>query len=445
MITTRDVARRALETLLAVELISSVLVSVGCRPSGPSAQPPKKAEFAAEAQQATVSEPAVASVSIFDTGVSSRSPLSGLGLSGQAGWLRLPKDATAHRFKGDVVLTNGRLVTILRRNGPGAEVYADGADGSTMRAVLTPTAGGSDVRLSSAAIVKNTRSEAAINAVFEAADGQSLTLVFELELGQVFVKTEAGEGVSRLRIQAPCRFLALPDFVADDMVIDARDVRADEAYLPGEHFLLQMLGQGDAILMTVLAEREEEFHIALSGQDTQRVIDHCEIRYGADGKAWVAVMEGHGVWHLRNVAEEDAGKVIRLDWKTPYPAHWRVDWRRADGLVESWEMITEQEDGRFLERGWSGNPTMLPADRERQTSALGSFQYPCWTDHSGQGYFQTQAKLGIHFQGPALIYPANRVTPTPLDTFTVVDVARATLGAGPCEYILDQKRREMSR
>jgi len=384
-------------------------------------------------------------VNIFDTCVSSSDPPSGQTLSRKTGWLGLSEHETAHQFKGDVVFANGRLTVVLRRNGPGAEVYADGANGPTMRAVLTPTAGGSDVRLTSAAIVKNTRSEAAIDAVFEAADGQSLTLVYELELGQVFVKTEAGEGVSHLRIQAPCRFLVLPDFVADDMVIDARDVPVDEAYLPGEHFLLHMLGQGDAILMTVLAEREEEFHIALSGQDAQRVVDHCEIHYGADGKAWVAVMEGHGTWHLRNVAEEDAGKVIRLIWKTPYPAHWRVDWRRADGLGESWEMITEQEDGRFLERGWSGNPTMLPADRERQTSVLGSFQYPCWTDGSGQGYFQTQTKPGLHFQGPALIYAANRVAATPLDTFTVVDVARATLGAGPCEYILDQKRRETSR
>jgi hypothetical protein len=41
------------------------------------------------------------------------------------------------------------------------------------------------------------------------------------------------------------------------------------------------------------------------------------------------------------------------------------------------------------------------------------------------------------FQGPALIYPIHRVRETPLDAFTVVDIVRATLGVGPCEYILD--------
>ena len=41
------------------------------------------------------------------------------------------------------------------------------------------------------------------------------------------------------------------------------------------------------------------------------------------------------------------------------------------------------------------------------------------------------------FEGPALVYPINRVKATPLDRFTVVDLVRATLGVGPCEYILD--------
>ena len=36
-----------------------------------------------------------------------------------------------------------------------------------------------------------------------------------------------------------------------------------------------------------------------------------------------------------------------------------------------------------------------------------------------------------------IVYPINRVKETPLDTFTVVDVMRSTLGVGPCEHILD--------
>jgi hypothetical protein len=74
--------------------------------------------------------------------------------------------------------------------------------------------------------------------------------------------------------------------------------------------------------------------------------------------------------------------------------------------------------------------------RKRWTTVLGSFQYPCWIDRKGEGYLQP-LKKGVRFQGPALIYPITRLEATPLDQFTVVDIMRATLGIGPCEYILD--------
>ena len=43
----------------------------------------------------------------------------------------------------------------------------------------------------------------------------------------------------------------------------------------------------------------------------------------------------------------------------------------------------------------------------------------------------------LQFQGPVVLYPINRVSQTPLDAFTVVDVMRNTLGVGPCQHILD--------
>ena len=99
-------------------------------------------------------------------------------------------------------------------------------------------------------------------------------------------------------------------------------------------------------------------------------------------------------------------------------------------------MVSEKTDGRFAKHGMFGGEDSLPRDRKRWTTVLGSFRYPCWIDRSGRGYLQP-LKEGLAFQGPALIYPISRVRATPLDAFTVVDVGRATLGVGPCEYILD--------
>jgi hypothetical protein len=176
--------------------------------------------------------------------------------------------------------------------------------------------------------------------------------------------------------------------------------------------------------------------VTLAGRGAERTFGGSEIAYHEDGKIWVAVIEGRDVWHVRDVTPDDAGQIVRLDWHMPYPAQWRVDWTRADRLTGSWEMIVQTRGGRFEKHGWFGQPTILPEDRKRWTTVLGRFEYPCWIDRNGQGHLQPFARR-IRFQGPALIYPINRVRETPLTAFTVVDIVRATLGVGPCEYILD--------
>jgi hypothetical protein len=137
------------------------------------------------------------------------------------------------------------------------------------------------------------------------------------------------------------------------------------------------------------------------------------------------------------------GKTIRLDWRAPYPAQWRVDWRRHDDLVDSWEMAIERSDRRYTKPGWFGSPGTLPANRRRWTTVLGSFTYPCWIDTQARGHLQPLRKV-LRFEGPAVIYPINRVRATPIDRFTVVDIVRGTLGVGPCEYILDVEGQQSS-
>ena len=373
-------------------------------------------------------------VNLFDTGAASASPRAGQDLSARSGWQKVPEDQTEHAFRGDAVLLNDKLAVVLRRNAAGAEVYSVGVKSFTPRAVLAPAGASGDARLASWTIVENTPSIAIVDAAFETADGKPLALRYELAMGQVFVKVEARSGAQALRIEAPCRFVVLPDFFADDMVIDAREIPVDRAELPAENFLLQALPSRDAIVMSVTNGREDA-RIVLAGQGEERAIRCGEIRYGKDRKAWVAVIEGPRVWHLQQVAKKDAGKIIPLGWKQPYPAQWRVDWRQSDRLSGSWEMIVEQRDGEFMKHGLFGDPSSIGRDRSRWTTVLGRFAYPCWIDREGRGHFQPFGRAG--FEGPALIYPISRTKATPLDTFTVVDIVRATLGVGPCEYVLD--------
>ncbi|MCX5674469.1 MAG: hypothetical protein NTX87_05630, partial [Planctomycetota bacterium] len=384
----------------------------------------------------------VASVDVFDTNTSASAPLSGRAVASKAGWTRLPEDNAPRGFKGDAVLANDRITVVFRQSGPGAELYANGAEEAVLRAVLAPVPDKGTMRPAPVAIAANTAGETAVDAVFKTPGGKDALVRFKLQPGQVFISTEALSGVERLRLEAPCRFAVLPDFFADDIAVDATELPVDRTELPGENFLMHMVGRGEAIVLAVWNQRQGDIQVDLAGRDKARVVQASEIPYGTKGTVCVALLEGPGIWHAHDVSKADADRIIPLQWKAPFAAHWRVDWRQDNGLTDSWDMLIQKPDGTYVKPDWFGQsdaygtPDWMKPDRKRWTTVLGTFQYPCWIDKDGQGFLQPLKKPGT-FQGPALAYPINRVAATPLETFTFVDIVRATLGVGPCEYILD--------
>ena len=380
---------------------------------------------------------AVAGVRLFDAGKSTPEPLSGEALGRRSGWSEVPENDLTHKFKGNAVLMNDRLAVVFRRRARGAEVYSIGAAGPALRTVLAPASGGKEATLWSLAIAENNAGAGAVDATFKAAGGTKLTVRYELKPGQPFVQTEARGGVSGLRVEAPCRFAVIPDFFADDIVIDAAELPVAATDLPCDNLLLHLLPGGEAMALTVVQAAEEDVRITLSGHGEQRLIRGSELAYGKEGKVWVGILAGPAIWHVQDVTKEQAGRVIRLDWTAPFPAQWRVDWRREGNLTDSWEMLNERSDGQFAKPSVLGGQELIPADRQRWTTVLGEFKYPAWVEPGGQGCLQPLKTAALRFQGPAIIYPLGRVPATALEVFTVLDVMRNTLGVGPCEYVLD--------
>jgi hypothetical protein len=389
-------------------------------------------------------QPAAPDVRLFDTGVPLPGPLPGEAFARMDGWVEVGKADVGHRFAGDVVVLNNKLAVVMRANGPGLEIYSVGGAGPRMRAVLAPDAAGPLAGLSAVKVTTVSPAAVALEAAYHVAGSADVALSFELKMGEPQVKTAPRGGLKALLVKAPCRLAVLPDFFADDIVIDAAQLAVAQAELPAENMLLHMMPDRDAIVMAVWNTNNRDIQVDLSGQGERRMLTSTRIYYGEDPGIWVAVLDAPGVWHMRDVAANEAGKVIRLDWRQPWPAHWRADWTRDDGLVDSWEVLAQRPDGAYLKPNWFGGRETVPADRKRWTTVLGNFSYPCWVEKDGQGYLQPLTQPGewntrqvIRFQGPALIYPMNRIQGTPLDAFAVLDVVRTTLGVGPCQYILD--------
>jgi hypothetical protein len=379
-------------------------------------------------------------LAVWDTQQQSSEPLSGAALGAKNGWSKIAPQQTAASFAGDAVLSNGRITAVVRRRGSAVEVYSEGDQGPVfrLRLVLETPVGEPTKELDALQLIENTRSAAGLRVSWKTAPGEPVAGQFRIQRGQVFVQTEPGAGAGRLRTECPGRFVILPDFFADDILVDARRMPLSGMEIPSDNFVLHLAGKGDAIGMCVFENRQQDVRVALAGEGKDRVITGSEI--GFEGKKiWVAVLQAAGIWHHREVEADDAGEVLPLDWTMPFPAQWRVDFTRSDSLTDSWEMLLqEKKNARYVKPSWlGGREETLNLNRWRWNTYLDTFSYPCWSDHERQGYLQPIKKELVQFQGPAVLYPVNRVKDTALDAFTVVDLMRNTLGNGPCEHVLD--------
>src|SRR5439155_15232950 len=132
-------------------------------------------------------------------------------------------------------------------------------------------------------------------------------------------------GASKLRVECPSRYIVLPDFFSDDIVIDAGKIPSRSAEVPSENFLLHFAGKGEAIAMCVFENRDQDVVCSLSGSGPARQFTGSEIVFGKEKKIWVALLEAPQVWHAAEIKPRDSKKETKRDWKMPYPAQSRMD------------------------------------------------------------------------------------------------------------------------
>ncbi len=389
--------------------------------------------------QETAARPRAA-MSVWDTGTASAKTLDTAALVARTGWKQVDPSETAASFKGDAVVSNGRVLVVVRAKAMEADVYslASATPTAQLRFQLLAEGGNRVERLDRIALVENVRAAACLEVAGKTAAGAAASARLRLKRGEIALQVEPRAGAAWLRVECPSRFVVLPDFFADDLLIDARTIRPDRVELPSENFLLNLAGQGDSLTMSVFENRRQDAVVRLSGQGEERVVAVSEIPFEGK-KVWIATLDGPGLWHATALEEPDAGKIVPLKWSMPFAGQWRVDFTKTDGLTDSWEMLLPAEKGGgYLKPSWLGaGAEPLPESRKKWNTVLGTYPYPCWSDPKGNAFVQPIKSRALKFRGTAVVYPINRVKATPLDVFTVVDVMRNTLGVGPCEYILD--------
>jgi hypothetical protein len=342
-----------------------------------------------------------------------------LALDAKSGWVVVPEDDPTHRFAGDAIFQNDRLLVVLPHGSNGAVACLRTAQGPSPRMKLCPLSAGGKLPTGPATIriLENNPGAVMLRATFTAVGG-TCAAAYRLAAGQPIAEVRAAEGASGLFVGDPLTVgLIVPDFFGNDMVFLGNAAGARPLKLPAENFFLALSRgtHGEGIVAMCVWPSRRQRASAIRGPSSGFGSFHgYEIEAARDKSIWVAVLEGAGTWHEQAVSAEDAKRDLTLAWKPPFPAKWRADLVAEDGPTLSWYFHKPEEAG--------DSPPVCSLEGDRAVVRLQRDP--------------RAAPSAWHYPAKLIVYAMDRDRATPLDVFCPMDVLRNTLGVGPCQYIL---------
>ncbi|HRT95832.1 MAG TPA: hypothetical protein P5532_15490 [Planctomycetota bacterium] len=305
---------------------------------------------------------------IFDTGTRFVARPSAEDVAKRTGWQQIPDGDLTHKFRGDVALVNDRLTAILSSGACNLHVYSRATAGICCRGsalIFGPSEGRGAVALlpNSFRAVENTPGAVAVEALYHV-KAQPVAR-FRLTTGEGVLEIRPSQGADSLLTDSAARYVVVPEFFADDMVLDTK--AAAGAVLPVESHFLRLLDGGDAMEMWV------------SQAPLPKATVGGSIHLVSGKSVWLAFLEEKGIWHSRAAGAKD-------DWQPPFPAKWRCSMAGKDGLAVSYDYEKGPPAGVALPDGptviypidrTKATPltTILPMDVMRNTLGVGPCQY----------------------------------------------------------------------
>jgi hypothetical protein len=373
---------------------------------------------------------ATGDVHVYDTEASA---LSGEAVSSRAGWKEVSPGETGGSFTGAACVSNGSLALVLRRESRAPQCfYRVGArmiEGPTL--VAAGTGGEMSRMIAAFQVVENGPAGVAVEVDTTVGPSEKITARYLIRRRQAVVEIQPGNRTESVRIEAPGKYAVLPDIFGGDLVVGATD--APELRFPSERLLLQLLDGGDAIVACAWPSPGQR--VRLFCRDRAFVASEVACSGARGERVAVAVLAAPAIWREEGMAELDPVKDRKLDWLVPFPAQWRADFPRTDGLVDSWKCVIRKTKGSFERFGVTSN---LNAARTVWTTARGDYAYPACIDGDAcllrKSRFEEAPDIRYDDSRAALVYPYRALDGGPAGVAGVVDVWRdalADLSAAP--------------
>ncbi|MBM4038829.1 MAG: hypothetical protein FJ290_09970 [Planctomycetes bacterium] len=276
-------------------------------------------------------------------------------------------------------------------------------------------------------------------------DGTGVTIAFaagaaearlKIGLGKPFVELVPGTGVDAVRMRGRARLAFIPDFFGSDVLYDATETRVDKVYAPAENFFVQLL-DGHAALAMLVWPKEGADEVVLTPEGEGPARRFAVTQVGLKGKSlYVALLAREGIWFGKDLASAAKDETFVVEgWRPPFAAKWMTILAKRPALGAASGVASETMEAKAL-----------PPKGDTPYSDVYVHPWvPSWLSgtewrlhlQTELTHMMTREKVRSPDFLLAVNYPRDRVKGTPLDAFTLVDVMRGALGAGPCEYILD--------
>ena len=388
------------------------------------------------------------SVSLWDTVKHSDASLSREAVAARDGWKEIADEKAT--FEGDACLANSRLALMLRKGCKGAEWYYN-LDGKLVKGpTLIPVGADGDKAkaMQSFRLLDHTQDTFLLEAVSTTESGKTIAERYSLKKGKPFVETAPGEGTEKVQVEMRSGHAVIPDLFGADVVVTARAApragaavqEAAQLRLPSENILLNFIDNGNAIVQCVWRSGDQDVRISLDGAGEERAISSTEIAYkkDLDMHVWVGVLAAPAIWCQKKAGELDPVKFTKLDWQIPFRALWRADYRRTDGLIDSWKLVLKKEK----EGEWEAFGVSLKKEGTVWHPTRGTFGYPAKIDHDAAWLRITKFggwEMDPHYLKPfkyqpdaaIVIYPFQKTGASPKDAYGMLDVVKEALEDTP--------------
>ena len=313
----------------------------------------------------------------------------------------------------------GKFAAVIKKDGSSAQMFSGGSGSWKQRGGLAGVLGGEKLKLVGLQTISIDD-----NLAITAGSPEANLTFFPDKPGFPAVKITAKGKVEGLRFIVSCDIGIMPDFSADDIMIDAKKIKAPKALIPNDRLFLHMTGNNDAIVAAVCENADRDLEIGFGEEGGKRKIQYTDTYFGDNGAIYAVILDNPNIWYSNTFTLKEWRKGGKLDWKVPFDAKWKGDFSRKDGTVCSRQFVLTS--AYFLEwvdqlkkRGDHYEAIMAPAPEKHPRFLSSLVKVP---------------------DDVMLAYPLSRSAKTPPEQYCVDDLLRL-LNKIACTYILDSDTR----